>query len=130
MNGLEKLVPPLELCKQIPAGEFADSALVWGFPADDGCDFFENHSEKNAILFATEDYGMWRQVAPAPTLEDIAAKTPGGIEVNFDEKFVESVDFECGGESAHEYWTDKENAATAALRLWLRIRKAEREYHE
>ena len=29
MSKLESIVPPLELCKQIPAGEFEDSALVW-----------------------------------------------------------------------------------------------------
>lgn len=29
MSNLEKLVPQLELCKQIPAGEFADCALMW-----------------------------------------------------------------------------------------------------
>lgn len=29
MSRLENLIPPLELCKQIPAGEFDDSALVW-----------------------------------------------------------------------------------------------------
>lgn len=26
---LEELVPPLELCKLIPEGEFEDSALMW-----------------------------------------------------------------------------------------------------
>lgn len=29
MSNLKSLVPPPDLCKQIPAGEFADSALVW-----------------------------------------------------------------------------------------------------
>ena len=29
MSNLKNIVPPLELCKQIPAGEFEDSALVW-----------------------------------------------------------------------------------------------------
>lgn len=29
MSRLENLIPPLELCKQIPAGEFEDSALAW-----------------------------------------------------------------------------------------------------
>lgn len=29
MSNLEKLVPPLEFCKLIPDGEFADSALVY-----------------------------------------------------------------------------------------------------
>lgn len=29
MSNLKSIVPPLELCKRIPAGEFEDSALVW-----------------------------------------------------------------------------------------------------
>ena len=29
MSTLERIVPPLELCKQIPEGEFEDAALVW-----------------------------------------------------------------------------------------------------
>lgn len=29
MSKLESIVPPVELCKQIPGGEFEDSALVW-----------------------------------------------------------------------------------------------------
>ena len=29
MSNLKSIVPPLELCKQIPTGEFEDSALVW-----------------------------------------------------------------------------------------------------
>lgn len=28
MSNLESLIPPLELCKQIPAGEFDDSAMA------------------------------------------------------------------------------------------------------
>lgn len=29
MRNLESIVPPLKLCKQIPAGEFEESVLVW-----------------------------------------------------------------------------------------------------
>lgn len=29
MSKLEELVPPLELCKMIPEGEFEDSAFIW-----------------------------------------------------------------------------------------------------
>lgn len=29
MSKLIEIVPPLELCKQIPAGEFENSALAW-----------------------------------------------------------------------------------------------------
>lgn len=28
-EGLEKIVPSLDLCRKIPAGEFVDAALVW-----------------------------------------------------------------------------------------------------
>lgn len=31
MSKLEDIVPPLELCKRIPAGAFEDSVLVWVF---------------------------------------------------------------------------------------------------
>lgn len=119
MNGLEKIVPPLELCKQIPAGEFADSKLV-----------LLNTSRKEVTLCVRGDYESWlgRYAINAPALEEIAEKTPGGIIVNFDEHYVESCKYDCNGESMHEIWTEKENAATAALRLWQRIRKAEALY--
>ncbi len=29
MSSIESIVPPVELCKLIPEGEFEDSALVW-----------------------------------------------------------------------------------------------------
>ena len=29
MNKLENIVPPLEMCKLIPAGAFKESVLVW-----------------------------------------------------------------------------------------------------
>lgn len=35
MSNLKSIVPPLELCKQIPAGEFEDSVFAWRYPAYD-----------------------------------------------------------------------------------------------
>ena len=29
MSTLESIVPPVEMCKKIPDGEFEDSSLVW-----------------------------------------------------------------------------------------------------
>ena len=66
---LEDLVPPLELCKQIPAGKFQDSALVW----------------MNTLEWVEGKY-KWIQIveprryaelieAPAPTLAEILDKT-------------------------------------------------------
>lgn len=68
---------------------------------------------------------------PAPTLEEIATATPGGVIVNFAEQYVESCKYDSNGESMHEYWTAEEwsesrNAAAAALRLWFRVREAEK----
>lgn len=35
MSNLKSIVPPLELCKQIPAGEFEGSVFAWRYPAYD-----------------------------------------------------------------------------------------------
>ncbi len=55
MSKLENLVPDLELCKRIPKGAFADSALVW-----------------------TSDQSVWVRnwdsEIPAPTLQEILAE--------------------------------------------------------
>ena len=81
MSTLERIVPPLELCKQIPAGEFEDAALVWVY--DDvvgflcrtsGCEQIHkkewqlehNHPRKIAIRRK-----CGQEIYPAPTLEEI-----------------------------------------------------------
>lgn len=56
---LEKLVPPLELCKLIPAGEFADSALAWF----SNYHFGGFHVEKRGLAAALTDNG---EIYPAP----------------------------------------------------------------
>ena len=61
MSRLENLVPPLEMCKQIPAGEFEDTALVW-------C-----RVRGKDVVCAREHwvgvFGM--SPVPAPTLEEV-----------------------------------------------------------
>lgn len=81
MSRLENLIPPLELCKQIPEGEFEDSALVWVY--DDvvgflcrasGCEqihkkewqLVHNHPRKIAIRRKSG-----HEIYPAPTLEEV-----------------------------------------------------------
>ena len=79
MSNLESIVPPLELCKQIPAGEFEDSALVWDIHGK----FDKWHVEKRvkrSVRFG--DYGRMSPPhadIPAPTLEEIL-ESIGGIE--------------------------------------------------
>lgn len=69
MSNLESIVPPLELCKRIPAGEFEDSALVWEktekyFQATEIIDY-----EYKVVTRAESSGGF-----PAPTQEEIRRK--------------------------------------------------------
>lgn len=66
MSNLESIVPPVELCKQIPEGEFEDSALVWEksekyFQATEIIDY------EYKVVARDESKGGF----PAPTLEEV-----------------------------------------------------------
>lgn len=103
MANLTDLVPPLELCKKIPTGEFADSALVW---------VSEDLGVVPASMIDRELYDI-----PAPTLEEIMAAMPfcrvykkvNGVFIAVHEKT----------RIAHM------NAADAALKLWLKLKGIE-----
>lgn len=89
MSNLESIVPPLELCKKIPEGEFEDTALVWVY--DDVVEFLcrtsgceqihkkewqveHNHPRKIAIRRK-----CGQEIYPAPTLEE-ALEAIGKVE--------------------------------------------------
>jgi thiol-disulfide isomerase/thioredoxin len=109
---LKDLVPQPELCKMIPEGEFADSALYWAtqfkgtitdvFPRECGfCDKF--HIVTDCIAY------------PAPTLQEILKE--------LDEFEV------CGGNISDEHTVvsefvqyEDENTATAAMKVWLKLK--------
>lgn len=126
MSKLEDIVPPLELCRRIPAGRFEESALAWGRDVNEG-EFF---------VYPRED--IIDIVSPAPTLAEILAKLPaaingiGVLELALDDR-AENNDGRyviCynryGVDGALEETTQLEsdnNPATAALRVWLRIRQ-------
>lgn len=110
MSNLETIVPPLELCKKIPAGEFADSALVWrvpncSFPLED--EFYEIHQRDKC-----ESWMKDKQI-PAPTLQEIM------------EELTELQDaFRVGHDGEKNKWkvacSDYEdNAATAAIKAYF-----------
>ena len=73
MSEIEKLVPPYELCKSIPKGEFTDSVFVWArYPEYLPCDsdtIPEGIGEKVVMLrnACLENNIM----APAPTLQEV-----------------------------------------------------------
>ena len=61
MSNLKNIVPPVEMCKLIPEGEFEDSALVWyRFWGEDNVRPRDQWSGFNG-----------ERPAPAPTLEEV-----------------------------------------------------------
>ena len=129
MSKLERIVPPLELCKQIPAGEFEDSALVWVY--DDvvgflcrtsGCEQIHkkewqlehNHPRKIAIRRKSG-----QEIYPAPTAEEIMEKldTP-----SLWHRGTGTWHCIC---KEHVMVEKGKNASEAALRLWLRVKGIE-----
>ena len=63
---LEDLVPPLALCQRIPAGAFADSALVWVVVGD-------GSGGERWYLVERKNVGetKYPEIHPAPTLAEI-----------------------------------------------------------
>ena len=108
---LKDLVPPLELCKQIPDGKFKDSALIWSYDDD-----FWSIQDRNAVMpYIPED------THPAPTLAEIMEELRNnGVML-------------CGESDGtwtairwvklERYAANDANPATAALKLWLEVNK-------
>lgn len=118
MSNLKSIVPPLELCKKIPAGEFEDTALVWkertgNIFRDDRVKIREPEDISYKVESAEVNY------FPAPTAGEIMAKldTPSLWHRGTGRWYCmckEHVMVEAG-----------ENTSDAALRLWLRVKGIE-----
>lgn len=121
MSKLESIVPPLELCKQIPEGEFEDSALVWVY--DDvvgflcrtsGCEQIHkkewqlehNHPRKIAIRRKSG-----HEIYPAPTLAEIL-ESIGEVET-WDTMTMTRIT------------NGKQNLTTNALKRWFKVKGIE-----
>lgn len=125
MSKLEDIVPTLELCEQIPAGEFEDSALVWDIHGK----FDKWHVEKRvnrSVRFG--EYGVMSPPhadIPAPTLAEILAELPPG---KTGLSTVQTLDHKYAGcrldtsNDIREFEDASRNPATAALRLWFKVR--------
>lgn len=99
VNTLESLVPPLDLCKQIPEGAFEDSVLVWfGVKNHDSTMEVVPRLELGETCKVFLKKGI-RVLFPAPTLQEI-----GMLPVLVDE-------------------SDRYNPATAAIKLWFELNK-------
>lgn len=142
MSNLTDLVPPLNLCKLIPAGEFQDSALVWrvpnsSFPLED--EFYEIHRRDKC-----ESWMKDKQI-PAPTLQEIMEAIGGIKEISYpdqlnpgrtlsrDPRYEPSIEYFPGKNFSWRsmrwttsIWEENEKSATAAaLRTYLGIKKVE-----
>ena len=121
MGNLESIVPSLELCKNIPAGEFEDSALVWVY--DDvvgflcrtsGCEQIHkkewqlehNHPRKIAIRRK-----CGQEIYPAPTLAEIL-ESIGEVET-WDTMTMTRIT------------NGKQNLTTNALKRWFKVKGIE-----
>ena len=121
MSTLERIVPPLELCKQIPEGEFEDAALVWVY--DDvvgflcrtsGCEQIHkkewqlehNHPRKIATRRKSG-----HEIYPAPTLAEIL-ESIGEVET-WDTMTMTRIT------------NGKQNLTTNALKRWFEVKGIE-----
>lgn len=123
-QGLEKIVASLELCKQIPAGEFNDTALVWDIHGK----FDKWHVEKRvnrSVRFG--DYGIM-----SPPHADISAPTLAEIRRELQNLSVDVIDgaitVSCRidpDETLSETARDDNDVTAVALRLWLKLKGIE-----
>ena len=138
MSNLESIVPPLELCKQIPAGEFEDTALVWVY--DDvvgflcrtsGCEQIHkkewqlehNHPRKIAIRRK-----CGKEIYPAPTLEETMTSllNYAGWLLKIDSRFGLETFVELSSQTNNKRYVEyAPSACAAALRLWFKMKGIE-----
>lgn len=118
MSKLESIVPPLELCKQIPAGEFEDSALVW-VEDEDGIE-----------LVMPREVAQYEhdEMIPAPTPEEIIieiGKTHKYPKLTYCYNYWDITSY-TGSTNAEIFWIKPEpTASEVALRLWFKVKGIE-----
>lgn len=111
MSNLEDLVPALELCKQIPEGKFADSALVWHIEL---CSLDPAHvSQRFSPAICAVMY-------PAPTLQEILSCIDAIIDVSVHFHHRGEFRFVWAKKLSNGQLVTQDNPATAALKLWLK----------
>ena len=116
MSMLERIVPPLELCERIPAGEFEDSALAW---------YYNFHGVP--ILRWRDNLEKLDGVRPipAPTLEEtITSLLTYG--------WLVKIDCRIQLDTLIEFYSEKQSktefgntASETALRLWFKVKGVE-----
>ena len=119
MLNLKDLVPPFELCRKIPAGEFAESALVWH-----SGDYFKSYVEERC---EGDVERRWLGIFPAPTLAEIM----DALYEQMDFVGAKLKDGVCqvgcfrDDDDEAKVVLHATNPATAALRLWMQVKGLE-----
>lgn len=129
MSNLTDLVPPLELCKKIPAGEFEDSAFCWigkGHSAILPTDI----AIKQKPFVELRRYTIQGDEIPAPTLKEIMSELSLCDERGDTGWFclVEATDWSIGNCECDLYvknGTENKSPEAAALKLWLKLKGIE-----
>lgn len=122
MSNFTDLVPPLELCRKIPAGEFADSAFYW-FEELQQMNEKPPHDYRYFVNFADfHGYGWGGgRCCPAPTLQEIMVELPELTEA-FKNDFDGKRTLWMVGESNYET-----TPVVAALKFWFMLKGIENE---
>ena len=125
---LEELVPPFDLCKKIPAGEFKDSAFVYVLYKFAGDAPKMLPREHEVVKIFTDDFFIY----PAPTLQEIMEVLPDNN--SWTAWFCQYCSGEwsignCERDLHVKNGTEDSNPATAALKGWLKLKgKLKNEY--
>jgi hypothetical protein len=161
---LKDLVPPIELCRKIPAGEFAGSPFVWveewAYDEINGekveCFIYLELSSGYMVvnpkptkevaeeIFNTTGKRPVRAITPAPTTDEILDKCkdiPGVLNPTLWWQGIWKTDcaIDKSGKLSEEFFEDADlenlelavaedkSAATAALKLWLKLKGIDHE---
>lgn len=123
MNNLEKIVPLLNLCKQIPAGEFEDSALEWMLD--------NNICGKKMWLIVNNSPGgnayrrkLGYEIYPAPALAEIRRELRNLSIYVIDGTITVSCQIN-PEDTIWETARDENDVTAAALRIWLKLKGIE-----
>lgn len=123
MRELKDLVPPPELCKKIPAGEFYDSALMWIEVEN-----LQENKKEWRIVNRTRLFEFCHNLKyPAPTFDEILDE----LHKCQEDVFVKWSETAYHGWLVNAYTNNKakvedyqahdKNPTTAAMRLWLQL---------
>ena len=117
---IDELVPPLELCKKIPAGEFEDSAFVF-VPLSNGKEW-----QIKKRMMHMEAYHS--KIYPAPTLQEILEelhKHQEDVFLKWSETAYHEWLVNAYTHNKEDYQSHHKNIVVAAIKTWLEMKGIE-----